>query len=411
MSYQVLTEHPLTTVALTAAKVGEMLLLMGWVVADDMTASSYIVYSSNGEAGDKEPLYLIVNWSGSTVALSICTAWNATSHSTTGPTDALGYLAANKNLWMHGSKNTVFISQETAGTMSVVLYLSHIVNPPADAVTTTTTASASIGTSVSIPVTSVVGFEAGARYQIFDPVTGYRQPFTCESVGVDYIIADALVTNGSGPGSLVGSYTFTAVGGNAGTSSVAVGGQSINGHRCVSNSFTNASCSITSTGTDVLYKALSSPYLGSLARRRFFPIIVVEDPTNSYQYIGDLDDGNESFYYAPVFSASNLNDGVALANYDAIYLGLLDSGTTTGSNTVTTLNDTSKSWGVNAHAGKVLVCTGGAEIGQIRKIISNTATELTVTPDFKTIPVSSTYVISDRGYRHYNSGMFLREGV
>jgi hypothetical protein len=53
-----------------------------------------------------------------------------------------------------------------------------------------------------------------------------------------------------------------------------------------------------------------------------------------------------------------------------------DSGTSSGSNTSTTLNDTSKSWTVDAYADHNVAITGGTGSGQVRTISSNTATEL-----------------------------------
>lgn len=77
---------------------------------------------------------------------------------------------------------------------------------------------------------------------------------------------------------------------------------------------------------------------------------------------------------------------------------LSDSGTATGTQTSTTLQDTSKTWTLNQYAGGTVTLTGGTGAGQVRAIVSNTASPptLTVTPAWTTNPVSgsTTYSIS-----------------
>lgn len=74
---------------------------------------------------------------------------------------------------------------------------------------------------------------------------------------------------------------------------------------------------------------------------------------------------------------------------------LLDSGTATaGANG--TITDTNKSWRTNVYAGKNVHITGGTGSGQIKQIVSNTATALTVSGNWITNPDNtSTYHIED----------------
>lgn len=70
------------------------------------------------------------------------------------------------------------------------------------------------------------------------------------------------------------------------------------------------------------------------------------------------------------------------------------NGTSTGANTTTTLNNTGKAWTVNQWANYQVKITAGTGVGQVRPIASNTATTLTVTTAWTTIPDStSVYVI------------------
>lgn len=74
----------------------------------------------------------------------------------------------------------------------------------------------------------------------------------------------------------------------------------------------------------------------------------------------------------------------------------VDSGTATGAQSSTTLQDTSKTWVVNQWAGRTVSIISGTGAGQTRTITSNTATILTVSVAWGTIPVagSSLYQIS-----------------
>jgi hypothetical protein len=84
--------------------------------------------------------------------------------------------------------------------------------------------------------------------------------------------------------------------------------------------------------------------------------------------------------------SGNNNHGVSATN---------DSGTSSGSNTSTTLNDTSKSWTTNIFADHNVAITGGTGSGQTRTISGNTATELTVSSAWTTTPdATSTYHIT-----------------
>lgn len=72
-----------------------------------------------------------------------------------------------------------------------------------------------------------------------------------------------------------------------------------------------------------------------------------------------------------------------------------DNGTAT-SGGATTLTDTGKAFGTNAHAGRALVLLTGTGAGQSRRILSNTGTALTVDSAWATNPgVGTTYAIRD----------------
>jgi len=75
---------------------------------------------------------------------------------------------------------------------------------------------------------------------------------------------------------------------------------------------------------------------------------------------------------------------------------VLEKGTSSGSNTTTTLKDTTKTWTVNGWTGKSVRIIAGVGIGQEKVVASNTATALTITGLWVTTPdATSHYEIFD----------------
>ena len=76
----------------------------------------------------------------------------------------------------------------------------------------------------------------------------------------------------------------------------------------------------------------------------------------------------------------------------------LPSGTSTGSNTTTTLNDTHQAWMTNQWQGRAVEIISGTGAGQVGVIASNTATQLTLTTGWTTVP-DATSVYAFQGDR------------
>jgi hypothetical protein len=90
-----------------------------------------------------------------------------------------------------------------------------------------------------------------------------------------------------------------------------------------------------------------------------------------------------------------------------------DTGTSTGGNTATTLNDTTKNWKPNQWAGWSVLINGNTGLGQWLTVVSNTATQLTLAGSWATIPDSmSTYEIGfsvPTGMTAYNGNILVSD--
>lgn len=93
------------------------------------------------------------------------------------------------------------------------------------------------------------------------------------------------------------------------------------------------------------------------------------------KYASDLDKIHTAFPGAQIM----------IGEWGFMTVTLLES-TSTGSNSSTTLNDTTKSWTTNQWQNADVTITGGTGSGQTRNISSNTTTQLTITPSWSTTP-------------------------
>lgn len=122
------------------------------------------------------------------------------------------------------------------------------------------------------------------------------------------------------------------------------------------------------------------------------PVFFAEGVTGAFGIVGYLD---ENYLSAP-------NSGMTAE--DVLGVGQQDSGTSSGANDATHFNDTTKSWGINAWAGKVLVITAGTGAGQTRVIASNSATQIVINTAFTTVAV----LVSGFSLFAWNAGLFCR---
>lgn len=84
-----------------------------------------------------------------------------------------------------------------------------------------------------------------------------------------------------------------------------------------------------------------------------------------------------------------------------------DTGTSSGSNTTSTFNDTSKTWTTNAYAGGAVQIASGTGSGQVRRISSNTATQIVLKQSWATVPDATSQYQLYSGYGSCSENKFV----
>lgn len=93
-----------------------------------------------------------------------------------------------------------------------------------------------------------------------------------------------------------------------------------------------------------------------------------------------------------VASGSTFNSGDTVTIDNLVY-------STIGSISGNVVTDLNQSFAVDSLVGKMFVVYAGTGVGQSRRIISNTATTITLSSSFDTVPTGASYVIANRVYR------------
>ena len=110
--------------------------------------------------------------------------------------------------------------------------------------------------------------------------------------------------------------------------------------------------------------------------------------------------GLTSNFYAIKNAPGNFNPKRALVFHYALSAAnpANNTGTSSGTNSATTFNDSTQNWLPNEWAGRTVTLNGGTGGGQVQTIVSNTASQLVVTGPWLPIPDNtSTYAIALNG--------------
>jgi hypothetical protein len=364
----------------------------GWTIHDDLTGEtpySYVITSS-GITGEEWPMYLkldaqsnkidilsYVYWDNSTHTGNIKMQYNAYSYIDT-------YSSSSFYIWCSASENGVVLDTYVSSQhRTAFVSLLNSYDPVAALGVTQSGVSAGSDVVLQLGSGEADRFVAGTSYQIFDTENRNWVEVNSVDVGTDQITITTL------------SYDFSA------GSRIGV----LPYRWCI---FRNQFAFVLTYDTDGPADQPNYQY-GGYNNNIFNRNYIDPDPrTQKYPMTPFLVYGynNTSIEgYVPVNQYTNwMRCYLTTAHELPMSVGNLDTGTSTGSNTSVTLNDTSKSWTTNAYVDKVLIITGGMGSGQFRKISSNTGTELTISTAFDTLPTdTSEYTICNEGWQYLYS--------
>ena len=373
-------------------KIKNTAVAAGWTLHDDLSGSSPYAYvlKSDGEDSDEMDTYLYVFQDTDLVYFRHYAYWNNTTHAGTYyigggysrvPTDD----DASFDCYISANGSSIAVEAFIGGKWNILIAGCLVpFNQDAEG---TLQSGVSSGSSVVLTLGSgeADNFEVGKYYQIVDgPDSGaYREwcqvsavnsgsnQITISSLSYSYVTGSVI---GTYPyrwcltQSLYINYVYTSrydIQGNTDASSYSTMSNVVNMAYCDPNA---------RAGGDDMFTFVPPMFYDGLA-------------------LGGI--ANEHF----LFLFADLNTGTS---EHTVSIGDLDTGTSSGSNTSTTLNDTTKSWGTNDYQGKVVVITAGTGAGQFNTITSNTATALTVDNSWVTTPdATSEYTICEEGWMFF----------
>jgi hypothetical protein len=367
------------------------------------------IYKSTGENSDRIPeyIYMYTHISATIIYFRAHYKYSAITKVFEGSSVNyyLGQVTTNQTgfyLWIWGNKNHVLIGTKVVSTYyeSSFGWIKAFFD-----LKTAFTQAATSGDSAVLNVTSTVGFEVGYSYQILGATLEGRDNVTISEITNSTQMKVSNLPRNYSSGSLIGNNpsVFGVVQVNGyfipTCSSDNVGLENNNGF------MTSFEIVIPNSWIDPDYR---------LNKYILQPCIFSADMSQNQQSASSGGYLDENILSAP-------STGMVIE--DTFAVGKLDSGTSTGTgNTTSVMNDTGKLWTVNAFANKVVVIIFGAGAGMIKKIVSNTATAITISSDylFEAIPDNtSQYIICDEGYRYFSNGtgvgnnpyLACREGI
>lgn len=343
------------------------------------------VYSSNGESSNRitEYIYIMLTTPNAIAILSYY-SWNASTHVGVGSSQTTGNITTSESgfyAWIYGNKNIVSLHSK----VSTTYYFTGFGHLPKRfwPTLTTFTSSASAGSNVVINVNDTTNFYINRDYQIVGASGEGRDKVTVTAKTSNTLTISSLPRNYSS-GSYIGQCPSTF--GNFSTVHIFY-------PTCSWASIGTGAATSGTALSNVISESYTNPDLRGESRYLLQPLIYAETLVNYQNSFGYIDE-----YLLDTGTTGKTTE-------DTVGVGLQEASTSTGSNTSTTLNDTNKTWTVNAWATKVIIITNGTGAGQIRKIASNTATEITISIAWVTTPdASSLYSIYDEGYRYFATG-------
>lgn len=366
------------------AEIFTRIAAMGWTLHDDQSGSSYKVYKSAGEASDRITEYVKIDWiTANTITITAYNYWNASTHvGTCGNSNSVTLTTSETGcyVWIYGDLNVVFIATKVSSTYygAGFGHFQRFYTTPL----ATLQAQATNGSSVTIQVDSTSGFIAGNSYQIVGAAGEGRDRVVVSSItdSTHMVISSLPRTYGANSKIGINTSTFMAM-----TSARL-------GYPTCSPDFSSTTNSNTSASAVLpLNASYEAPdvLVGAYVLMPF----MYQDSGSNYGVLAYLD---TKILASPT---------TGMTAEDTFGVNVNSSGTSSGSNDATHMNDTGKSWSTNAFAGKFLIITAGTGAGQTRQIASNSGTQIVVTTAFSSTPDgTSTYVVVDEAYRYMYIG-------
>lgn len=354
-----------------------------------MAGGKPFVMKSNSESADRPYGYMSFDEGSSNIQVKAFLYYDAASHVGTLP----AYFSTSYYSWtpsticgIYGSKDLVVLVGTTGtGAIADRRMFGHVPSYLSDLVTNSTDAVTS-GSNKSIPVTSSAGFKVG-MYGTIVGLTEGRDPIYIEAIpDATHIQVTTLARN-------------YASGAFIGTPAMMFG--TISGDSYAYHFFEVAAWNAAGT-TDPLITAFSIP--------REMGNATDQDP----------DAFSQKYTLTPIlFTSQGAAYGYCAANLLVVagvtageVLGcntdksIPETGTT-ASATPTTLVDSGKSWTPDALIGKYIIITDGTGVGQVRKILDNDGTSVTVDAWATEPATPAPYRIADKAYRVVCSGSVL----
>jgi hypothetical protein len=352
------------------------------------------VYKSNGENADRIYEFVSIQSYVATTDIRAYTAYKydtttkaLTAQTFTGYTPYVATSESGFYLWLYMNKSHVFIFTK----VSTTYYRANFGhgNPWINTPLTILTADATSGSSVTITVTSTENFEAGYTYQIVGAAMEGRDSVVVSSITNSTQMVITSLPRNFATGAKIGTYPSCFGHHRSGSYTFYISCPSNVSGLVDSGTYSNVSLSSMFATTCIDLSFRTGKYS-----------LVSVSYDSEYKFaVNDMGLAGLGFYLDD-FVLLTGSAGVSVE--DTFTVTQRDTGTSSGSNSSTTLNNTAKSWTVNAFADKVVVIIFGTGIGQIKKIASNTSTQLTlesgwtfsITPDN-----TSQYIICDKAFR------------
>ena len=387
MSLERLMGYVATNKADAIAQIKSTMISAGWILEDDQTASSYCIYSSSGEDENARTVYLEINWATvNYIKMYMYVYWNSSTHTgiaKMGSAQASYNLKTYDNLsfilWVYCDKNCISLITKIDNNTHTYISLSRFT--PFWSNSGVLLSDVIAGDDITLTVSDIDGFDVDVEYQILGQNTEGR--YNVSTTAVDEGASTITVSNlpvDFATGSIIGQITFPWA-------------LLVANDYCYLLSRNKSGIGQDTTSNLINVSMLSNSYTDpdQIANQKYtmWPIIL-------YDVCGGTL-GHMNYNLLSGFVKNTIIKNGEILGKDIITSGTANNGG------LATLTDTDKSWIVDSLVGKGLIITSGVAAPNVRKIVSNTETEITVEIYFSENPNTTTkYSIYNEVWRYFH---------